>query len=281
MYEKMIHILVAEDSLEGILSAIAVAYKSRYGHAFTKIQMKNETRNMELFSEYSTIPTNIKEAEKVYQAIYQKIGWEALELVENVSISSDPMRADIIYRFLILGFANGRKAIDYLANDSILQIHEISRYVKRESNHWKEFLRFKIWGICGKEEKESAVWAIKDGREEFMIAIIEPQSKVLFSIMHHYVDRYKNENFIIYDKTHDMAGIHTRDAKWIIQNDISQSHTELLQIIEDTTAEEKQIQEWWNLFLKATDIPERYNEKLQKNFLPLWMRKNMTEFKKD
>jgi len=285
----MIHIFMAEDSLEGILSAVSAAYKSRYGHADNRIHISGELETMELFSEYIPVETDQEAAEKVYHAVYEKIGSEALKVIESTASSRYPERAEVIYRFLILGFANGERAIDYLTDPNIIRIREIYRNVGNEVCHWQEFLRFKVHQT-GKMAKESVFQEepeqgklipvqTEDGnRHELLTAVIAPKNKILTSIMPHFSDRFSSENFIIYDETYDMAGIHEKHAEWFAMAAFSEAYPEILLFIKKSDSSEKQMQELWKIFFQATDIKERSNIKLQKQLLPGWFRKNMTEF---
>ena len=49
---KPMRILLCEDSLEGILTGVYEAYKSRYGHDNIKLCLDSEEYEIEMFSEY-------------------------------------------------------------------------------------------------------------------------------------------------------------------------------------------------------------------------------------
>ena len=111
--DKIKHILLAENSLEGILSAVSYAYRSRYGHGFNKIMIAGEEGTMELFSEYIDIPSDSDAAGEVYRAIRSKLGLKFLEYIEYCALSCFDDRAEVIYRALILGFANNIDILNY------------------------------------------------------------------------------------------------------------------------------------------------------------------------
>lgn len=287
---KTVHILLAHDSLAGILSAVSAAYRSRYGHANIKICMENEQDTMELFASYIPVPVDETAAMQVYRAIYEKIGMEAGSLVENAALSTYPERAEVIYRFLILGFANGARTLHYLSDQNVMRLHEIARNVRNESCHWQEFLRFNVHELRGGHEAEGAQVSgdlpiplggqlgRKLPQSELLTAVITPRHRVITYIMPHFADRFSYENFIVLDETHDMAGMHLQKEEWFTVSDFSEQYPDFLPVLQEADSSERQMQELWKIFFRATDIPERANASVQRNLLPLWFRKNMTEF---
>lgn len=57
---------------------------------------------MELFAKYRDVQVTEEKVDKVIQAVVQKISREAYGMVYRASLSYEPEKADIIYRFLIL-----------------------------------------------------------------------------------------------------------------------------------------------------------------------------------
>ena len=287
------HILLCEDSLEGILSAVAFAFKSRYGHAYNELRINDGSGIQELFSETIEIKSDSIEAQKVYSAAAEKIGCRALGLIEDASISCFPDRADSIYRFLVLGFANGIKITECISEPHIARMMDISRNIGTETNHWIEFTRFTTHEILHEETAVNDCLKWGDGemtlaagqvgqhyaeQKELLGAVIEPRNRIIARIMPHFADRFPFEVFAIYDRSHDEAGIHIPDKPWAVMRRAGENEA-LMDILNESKDNNTQMEELWKIFFKTTDIPERYNPKLQRNLLPIWCRKNMTEFR--
>ena len=111
-----------------------------------------------------------------------------------------------------------------------------------------------------------------------LIARIGPKEKVLSRVMPHFADRFHGATFLIYDETHDMLGIHRPGIQWVLYEQISSAFPEVRDLFSRKNETEREMEELWKVFFNATDIKERENTKLQRNLLPLWHRKYMTEF---
>ena len=282
MDEKKIHILLCEDSLEGILSGVAFAYKSRYGHRFQKLKIRGEEGTLELFSEYIEVKADREEAFKVYEAVYRELGVDGITYIESAAYSIFEDRAEAIYRFLVVGLANGRKTLDCFAEPAVGRMYEIHRNFANEANHWQEFLRFRVQNRAEVIREIGLDMFPEDPgthmSAELLSAVIAPRHRVVPRIMLFFADRFHGESFIIYDETHDMAGLHAKEKPWLLYEGFREAYPELFAGLFSEDENEREMQELWKIFFQATDIPERYNPKVQRGLLPLWKRKHMTEF---
>ncbi len=297
----MIRIYLCEDSLPGILTAVSTAYEERRGHANNKIQVREEGLTAELFSEYQDVETDPEKAEKVYRAIYEKIGADALGMVESVALSHEEGKGELIYRFLILGFANGLAVTAYVKDPNVYRMLKVNRRISNESHHWVEFLRFQVYDGGARRRDENAFFETEDDDgdrllperkstdllptflgsdedKEILIARIGPKEKVLPRVMPHFADRFHGATFLIYDETHDMLGIYRPGRHWVLYEQISGAFPGVPELFSKKNETEREMEDLWKVFFEATDIKERENLKVQRNLLPLWHRKYMTEF---
>mgnify|MGYP001417517865 FL=1 len=77
-----VKIFLCENSIDGIFTAIYQAWNSGYGHANVKIEEQSESNNysnMELFSDYINVNTDLDKAMKVSRSIKQKLSKEIYE----------------------------------------------------------------------------------------------------------------------------------------------------------------------------------------------------------
>lgn len=258
MIEK--HIYLCDNSIDGIFTAIYQAWSSRYGHANIKIEEKCEGSkysNIELFAEYIPVTTDSILSSKVAKSIQEKISQEAYEMVCYVALSDYTGKADLIYRFLILGFAVGRTIVEHLSNEVVNRMLHIRKNVWNEMHHFLGFLRFSEQG------------------NGLLTSVIHPKNNILTLITPHFADRLPNERFMIYDGNRNLATFHVPGASWIL----AQVADVDMEKLKELSVQEDEYRDLWKAFFKHIAIQERYNYKLQRNNLPIRFRADMTEFK--
>ena len=255
----MKRIYLCDNSIDGIFTAIYLAWSSRYGHANIKIEEKSEGSkysNIELFAEYEAVDTDYELAAKVSKSIKEKISVEAFEMACRVALSDYNGKADLIYRFLILGFSVGSSIINHISNEVVNRVFRVDKNVNNEAHHLLGFLRF--------SEKEDGL----------LTSVIHPKNNVITIITPHFADRLPGEKFLIYDENRKIATFHIPGNSWILAQvpEFEQSK------LEEITINEDEYRDLWKVFFNHIAIKERINPKLQRNNLPIRFRGDMTEF---
>lgn len=252
-------IFQCDNSIDGIFTAIYRAWSSKFGHVNVKLEViydRDIGANLELFSEYIPVETDYNLAFKVSQSIQTKISEEAYQMVCRVALSDETDKADLIYRFLILGFSLGARVIEHLSNEVVGNLFRINRRVEYETHHLLGFIRF--------SELENGL----------LVSSIHPKNNVLSLITPHFADRLPEERFIIYDVNRKEAAVHLPGQQWIIakvpEMDIDR--------LKEFANQEDEYNDLWKIFFQHIAIKERINPKLQRNNLPLRFREDMTEF---
>ena len=258
--DKPIRIYQCEDTVNGILSAVYDAGISGYGHRYIRIQPQAEgvAQNLELFSEYVSVETSVDKAESVVDAVRHKISEKAYRFMMYAAASCYEDRGDAIYQFVTYGFSMGASVCNALQIPWVKRIFEINRAVGNEAHYFHEFLRFQ------EVHREPSL----------LLAIIEPKNRIIPMVTEHFADRFMEEWFIIYDKTHQEASFHQRNGSWEVRL-LTKEEAERL---EELTEQGRDYVDLWKTFFQSIAIVERTNEKLQRNMLPLHYRKHMTEF---
>ena len=252
-------IYLCDNSIDGIFTAIYLAWSSKHGHSNLKIEEKSEGSkysNIELFAEYLAVDTDSELANKVGRSIKEKISEEAYEMSCRVALSDYTGKADLIYRFLILGFAIGAKITEHLSNEIVNMVFKVNKNVMNEAGHLLGFIRF--------SEQDNGL----------LTSIIHPKNNVLTLVTPHFADRLPTERFLIYDGNRKLAALHVPNTPWIIAEvpDINQDR------VREVSAYEDHYREMWISFFDHIAIKERVNPKLQMSNLPLRFRGDMTEF---
>lgn len=255
-------IYLCDNSIDGIFTAIYLAWSSRLGHSNIKIEEKSEGSkysNIELFAEYVGVDTDYILSVKVAKSIQDKISQEAYEMVYRVALSDYTGKSDLIYRFLILGFAVGSNITQHLSNEVVNQIFKINKNVGNEAHHLTGFVRF--------SEQENGL----------LTSVIHPKNNVLSLIAPHFVDRLSQERFLIYDANRKIAALYVPGSPWVLAEipELNQDK------VNEISFQEDEYRDLWRTFFDHIAIKERINPKLQRNNLPLRFRIDMTEFHRE
>lgn len=243
-----------EDSLESIFTAIYLSYEENRNAEDTCLALDD---NPMLFAEDVRVQTEPDRAVKVMRTLERRFGEEDYLRVCTALASTDPGKAQAVYRTVVKGL-DGRcgrgRLFDDLTDGYVMKTFELARRAGREIGHLREFLRF--------QELENSI----------LYAKIGPICNVLTFLMPHFADRLPIENFVIYDSTRNLFGIHPAGRQWYL---FSGGEEEPKLSLSET---EKQYQELFRHFCTSISIKDRENLKLQRNMLPLRFREYMIEF---
>lgn len=196
------------------------------------------------------VPTESEKAARVMRAVPQKICPEAAEDVKKAFLSCAEDRELLILKYLQMGFRHGARVRGQLADDTVNALNKAVLFCGNEAQKFREFIRFSDFG----------------GR---LVAVIEPKNRVLPLIAAHFIDRYRNESFLIYDRSHKMALVYSDYRAEILENiDFEPPAAD---------PEEVRYRELWREFYRAVAIMERYNPRCRMNFMPKRYWAQMTE----
>ena len=190
-------------------------------------------------------------AKKVELAVIRKISGGALDISRLCYYSDMERREMTILGFLRIGFKIGSQVTDMLTNDTVRTITKSAKKVSNESGFFKEFLRFSEYNGV-------------------LVAIIEPKNFVLPMISGHFCDRFPDEQFLIYDKSHKFAFVYQDGKKRLIPL----THLKL----SETGVKEEEIRTLWKQFYNTIAVEGRINLKLRMSNMPKRYWTHMTEF---
>lgn len=252
------NILICEDCMEGIFTAVYTAYEKHYLPEHTRIQTSEE-ENMRLFAVYETVKTNRMKSEKVIRTLKKRFGEEAFLYFCYVLSSEDERKATALYRTIAKGLRLSVPAsvLERGAEEEVGIVHRLKENVWREIHHFYGFLRFR--------ELENGV----------LFAEIRPKNNILEFLAAHFADRFPREHFLIHDTGRRWFAVHEAGKEWFLADGEHLQKEELAE-----SREEKESQELFRHFCHNITIKERRNIGLQKSLLPLRFRPYMTEFQK-
>ncbi|HZK53306.1 MAG TPA: TIGR03915 family putative DNA repair protein [Desulfosporosinus sp.] len=237
-----------DGSFEGLMCCVFESYTLK--EVPSDIRPPNVSQQS-LFDTEKWIKSDDHKSDRVFNSIPSKISHQAQELVKLGFLTCVPNKELLIYRFLRLGFKHGSKVMTMLTDDTVCALQKAVHHLTSESHKFKGFVRFSIFG-------------------EVLVAVIEPKNFVLPLLSRHFCDRFLNETFMIYDKTHSMALIY-RSQK-----------TELIFVDELTLpkvdATEIAYRRLWKQFYNTIAIEGRNNPRCRRTLMPKRYWGQLTEF---
>ena len=202
------------------------------------------------FCSIKYIETVPEQYERILRSIPLKMGKNALDFIQKSFLTCHPNKDRLILEFMYLAYNYGSCIFNMLTNDVVNALNKAVLHCSQEAHLLQGFIRFSDSGGG-------------------LSAVIEPKNLVSPLIAGHFVDRYRNEDFLIYDKTHHMALIYAEKNPQII-NDVT---IELPEI----TDEEAYYQNLWKAFYDSIGIKERFNPRCRMNLMPKRYWGNMVE----
>lgn len=197
------------------------------------------------------ITTDEQKAARVIASIPKTMGGEVLDFVWRAYLTCLERKELYILLFLRLGFTHGRRVMDMLADDVVHTITQAVRHLDREAHLLKGFIRFSVTNGA-------------------LLAEIDPKNTVLPVLAQHFCERYPEERFLIYDKTHAMALAYEPYHPVIFP----------LEALEQPEPDEEELafRRLWQLFYDTVEVEGRHNPQCRMTHMPKRYWGNMTEF---
>ena len=243
-----------EDSLESIFTAVYRSYEENRNPEDTHLALHDDPL---LFAEDVTVTPDASKAVKVMRTLKRRFGEDDYLTVCMALASPDPEKAQAVYRTVAKGLDERclrGHLFDNMADDNVLKAFSLGRSTCREIDHLKGFLRF--------QELENGMLYARFG----------PKCNAVTFLMPHFSDRLPVENFVIYDETRGIFGVHPAGRQWYLLS--GEEGEPALELSES----ELQYRELFCHFCRTVAIKERKNLKLQRNMLPLRFQEYMVEF---
>ena len=255
-------ILICEDSVEGILTAIYRIYEWKLCGKRVKIQ--TGASDLCLFTQYREVMPDAECAAKVARTLRRRFGEQAWEAISYALASEEADKSQAVYETIAAGLSGRIRGplLQALAEPCIHRVFALSRSVHRVRERVLQFLRFQ---------------EITGG---ILYGEIAPDADVLAFVMPHFADRFPLENFVILDERRAAAGIHPAGKAWFLTKLSKQELDTLQQAGQQKDENEQEIEVLFQSFCRSLSILERQNQPLQQQLVPLKYRMHMTEFQK-
>ncbi len=234
-----------DGSFDGLMCCV---YDSFYRKELPLSIIDNEEPQHTLFDIRDVITDRAKAA-RVKNAIGEKISYEALGFIRNAFLTNLRDREIHILKFVYLGFTH-RQVMRMLTNNTVNTLNKAVTNMLKEAERLRGFVRFSDFGGG-------------------LVAVIEPKNNVLPILRNHFVSRYPEECFIIYDKTHSLI-LAAQNGK-----------SRIMPIDEFTPpssgSEEMLYRALWRRFYDTIAVEGRENPKCRLSHMPKRYWANMTE----
>lgn len=260
-------IYVCEDSLTGIFSGIYEVWKSKMTAEEAGLEV-GDSFERRLFCEYIFCKAEERKALVVIRMIQKNLGADVYEKISYALLSADRRKAEMVFRAMLEAKKLSRKdrLMEHLGNEVVRAVFGMYRQVANEAHHYKGFVRF------------------RELKNKTLFAKIEPKHAVLPCIAEHFADRFPQENWVIYDKTHEVFLIHEKGKRYYFLQQymcMKGDSGSAQNIAGGFSEEEMDYEALWKEFVQSISVAERENRALQNQNLPLRFRTNLVEFSKE
>lgn len=260
-------IYVCEDSLTGIFSGIYEVWKRKMTAEEAGLEV-GDSFERRLFCEYIFCKAEKRKALAVIRMIQKNLGVDVYEKISYALLSADRRKAEMVFRAMLEAKKLSRKdrLMEHLGNEAVRAVFGMYRQVANEAHHYKGFVRF------------------RELKNKTLFAKIEPKHAVLPCIAEHFADRFPQENWIIYDKTHEVFLIHEKGKRYYFLQQymcMKGDSGSAQNIAGGFSEEEMDYEALWKEFVQSISVAERENRALQNQNLPLRFRTNLVEFSKE
>ena len=253
----MKNVYICNDTVQGIFSAIYDAWKTKLDESQLGIALRGMVEQ-ELFCEYIEVEESEKKAIAVESLIKRHLGEYAYWNIYHTMLSHERDKANAILGMMLAArhIPKSTRIMEHLSHAKVRRVFEIGRKVSNEAHYYIEIVRFK--------ELDTGI----------LFSEIEPKNEILSCLGDHFSNRFPLENWIIYDKTHNMFLVHGSGKQWVLVREGNLNQ----EMVKRLSNKEAMYVNLWKGFFESISIKERESYERQRQHIPLKYRKHMTEF---
>jgi probable DNA metabolism protein len=251
-------VVIYDGSFDGLLTGVFEIYALKLDSA--KLQT-GSNQSQSIFEEPIVVTTDEAKSQRVQKPIKQYLGDSGLKSFWKASLTEDPEVGQLVYQAIRYMLIRRSNVLADFGHPAILGIQKLLKKISRESHRMTAFVRFEL------------------GSDDIYYAQIEPDFDVLPVISKHFQNRYADQKWLIYDSRRKYGIFYNLQEVYPIT--LTKGTQGNLPIVGEITLEpsEKQFQELWRQYFKATNITSRKNTKLHLQHVPKRYWKLLTEKK--
>ncbi len=233
-----------DGSFDGLMTLVFDTYRKR-----DEVEAVSEYMGADSLLMTCFIPNDEAKASRIKGFMARSLGEEFVLMVKEAFLSRRESRFRSIVRTLHLSCGMGKTALD-LMDDSILDFIACQREVRSEAHRFNGLIR------------------LRQMRDGSMLGVFAPRNNVLPLILPHFSERFPGERLLLYDEVRHLAGL---------SGEGKTEFFEVAGITPQETGDEAELQDLWRVFFDHLAIRERVNPRLQRQHLPKYTWKNLTE----
>lgn len=245
-----------DSSFEGLLTAVFDVYERKAEKARI-ISAKNFQPDM--FGEELKVVTDAAKANRVWKGLQKRISTASLVNVYAVYLSELAEMEETLLSFSREVFSSNENIEENFGSHAVLRVAQIGKQLFREKHRFEAFVRFQ---------------KLQDGT---FYATIDPDFNIIPLITAHFVRRYADQEWLIYD-VRRQYGIHY-DKKQVQEVYFDFQETNKYGEAPEETHDQQEdlYQLLWKVYYKNVNIPARRNMKLHKQNMPVRYWKYLVE----
>ncbi|MCL2408252.1 MAG: TIGR03915 family putative DNA repair protein [Oscillospiraceae bacterium] len=211
------------------------------------------------------IETDDDKARRVHASIPAKISKRAAELTRTVFLSCMKQKELRLLEFLLRAYREGGAMLNNFGDAIISPLLKAEKHLLGEAHLLKGFVRFADVGGG-------------------LVATITPKNYILPFISGHFTSRFRDEDFMIFDKTNRAALVHQRNPQRIGDSlEWVHGKGEIIRIdsieFPEVSEQEAKYQSLWKRFYDTVAIEGRENPRCRMTHMPRRYWENMLEVK--
>lgn len=245
-----------DKTFEGLLTAVFDAY---YRKTFPERLIAVESIEPLFSEELYVVTSDGEKSERVWKALEKKLSKTTCNMITHVWLSEQEGSDEMIFRYIRKAFDSRYSIASNYADKDVLEMNQLAKKVDREREHITQFVRF--------QKTADAIF----------FAPIEPIYNALPLAVEHFVNRFADQKWIIYDIKRQYGYFYdlTTTQEITLDTDLDFSSVSLGNAL--IAEDERLFQDMWKAYFKSLTIKERVNPKLQRQHMPVRFWKLLTE----
>lgn len=212
-----------------------------------------------MFNETYEVITDSEKADRVHQSLKRKLYSTNYKAMQAVFLSEKIEAYQQLFHYCCLILNNSEDIQLNYGNQYVFYVMKMYRSVYRESHHYKAFIRF--------EELNKNLFFTK----------IEPNFNILPIITSHFIKRYADQNWLIYDLIRKYGVLYDMKSGKVQEVQLNFTPKSTTIPTEYIDVNEQFYQELWKSYFKSSNIVARKNTRLHVQVLPKRFWKYLTE----
>lgn len=241
-------IYVFDGTFDGFLTAVFDAAQSH-----DPLDGVTDSLDQGTFFPTTQVVTSAFKAGRVRTFLDTRTGPDMGEMVRYAFLSADPDRFTHITRTLHLARKHGARAVDLL-DDNVLGFRKCAKEAMHETHRFTGLTRFS---------------ELADGT---LYAVIAPKHNVMPPLLAHFAARYPRERLAVYDEGRQLLGM--LEAGMVNLHQVTMERPV-------HTQDEQDARRLWRAFFESVAIRERLNPNLQRQHMPKYTWRNLTEMQEE